>query len=109
MSEITNEELGRRRFQIQKEKAVELAVEKIRRGKHPQWESLSPKDLQILKDILGDIWTITDRTRWESITFSKLSPQNIESLIDIGKKIENNYCTAETAAKFLEDISNDKI
>ena len=109
MSEITNEELGRRRFQIQKEKAVEIAYEKIRRATGQHWESFSPQDRVILKDVLGDIWTRTDRIRWESYTFSTLSGHDVESLIGIGEKIKSGQSTAETAAKSLDDILNHKI
>jgi hypothetical protein len=109
MSEITNEELGRRRFQIQREKAVENAYEKIRRASGPEWESLSPQDREMLKNVLGDMWARTDRIRWESYTFSTLSGHDIDSLIDIGKKIKSGHSTAETAAKSIDEILNHKM
>jgi hypothetical protein len=109
MSEITNEELGRRRFQIQKEKSVENAYEKIRRAREQQWEYLSPQDREILKDVLGEIWTHTDRIRWETYSFSTLSGNDVELLIEIGKKIKDGQSTAETAAKSLDDILKHKI
>jgi hypothetical protein len=44
MSRSTEEDLGRRRFQIQKEKAVEEAYEKIRRSFGQEWQYFSAED-----------------------------------------------------------------
>jgi len=109
MSDITNEELGRRRFQIQKEKAVEDAYEKIRRARGEQWETLSQQDREILHEILGDIWAGTSRTRWDSYAFSILSESDIASLIAVGKKIRNGQRTFGSAEKVLDGILNPKL
>ncbi len=109
MSEITNEELGRRRFQIQKEKAVETAYDKIRRATAQGWESLSSQDREILKEVLGDVWTRTDRVRWESYSFSDLLGSDVKALIEIGKKIKTDRSSAEISEKLLDDIFNNKI
>jgi hypothetical protein len=96
---MTSDELGRRRFQIQKDKAVEDAFEKIRRGLGSEWSSLSSDDSDVLKMVLGEIWMSIDRPRWAMYSFSKLSPENIRSLIALGREI--------TARKsFTDDMLN---
>ncbi len=49
----TDDTLGRRLFQIQKEKAVEDALEKIRHRMGTEWNSVSSSDSEVLKEILG--------------------------------------------------------
>jgi hypothetical protein len=109
MSEITNEELGRRRFQIQREKAVETAYGKIRRATAQDWESLSSEDREILKEVLGDVWTRTERVRWDSYSFSSLLGSDVKTLIEIGRKIKTDRSSADISEKLLDDIFNHKI
>jgi hypothetical protein len=96
---MTSDELGRRRFQIRKEKAVEDAFEKIRHGMGSEWSSISADDSDVLKMVLGEIWMSIDRPRWATYCFSKLSAEDIRSLIALGREI--------TAGKsFTDDMLN---
>ena len=65
MSQTRDEELGRRRFQLVKEQAVEDAVEKIRRAQAVDWPSLCAADCILLREILGDLWICLERKKWE--------------------------------------------
>jgi hypothetical protein len=90
MYETTDDTLGRRLFQVQKEKAVEDAFVKIRHRAGTEWNSIPASDSEILKDILGEVWTSIDRYRWGTYSFSKLSIYDIKSLITIGKSVRAN-------------------
>jgi hypothetical protein len=85
MSRSSEEELGRRRFEVQKTKAVEEAYEKIRRSFGHEWQIFSAEDCAVLREILADIWISVDRTRWNNYCFSTLSQKQIHSLIGMGK------------------------
>jgi len=104
MSDIQSEELGRRRFQIRKEKAVEEACERIRRARKEVWESLSSEDRDALRAILGDTWTRTDNTQWASYAFSALSEKDIEIIIGLGKQALKMTKSPDVIAKTLDDI-----
>ena len=104
MSETTDDNLGRRLFQVQKEKAVENAMEKIRRRMGTGWNSVSRSDSEILKDVLGEVWTSIDRQRWRTYSFSKLSKEEINSLITLGKKMKTQYSLTEENIKQLDII-----
>jgi hypothetical protein len=102
----TDDTLGRRLFQIQKEKAVEDAVEKIRYRMGTEWNSVSSSDSDVLKEILGEVWTSVDRHRWGTYSFSKLSKNDLNSLITIGKEVKAKPPLTNDLLKSLDNILN---
>jgi hypothetical protein len=90
MSRTSEEELGRRRFQLQREQAVEAAVEKIRHAPAAEWHSFSNADYTLLREILGEIWINLEREKWEEYSFSTLTCQDIQDLIALGKKAKGH-------------------
>ena len=104
MTDVTDDNLGRRLFQIQKEKAVEDALEKIRRRTGTEWKAISTADNDILKEILGDLWTSIDRSRWGNYSFSKLSKEDIGALIAKGKYIKNKHAMTDDDLGALDAI-----
>ena len=103
MSHSTEEGLGRRRFQIQKEKAVEDAYEKIRRSFGKDWQVFSVEDCAVLREVLGEIWISVDRECWKDYCFSTLSHKEIISLIAIAKEGLCKKCmTPDTLARLDE-------
>jgi hypothetical protein len=109
MSGTTDDTLGRRLFQIQKEKAVENALEKIRHRLGNEWNSVSSYDSEVLKDILGDVWTSIDRQRWGTYRFSTLSINEISSLVAIGKEVKARPPLTNDLLKSLDIILSQKI
>jgi hypothetical protein len=104
MSRSTEENLGRRRFQIQKEKAVEDAYEKIRRSFGADWQCFSAEDCSMLRDVLGEIWISVERDRWKNYCFSTLSYKDILSLIAIAKEGLCQKCMTPEALDRLDEI-----
>lgn len=104
MTGTTDDNLGRRLFQVQKAKAVEDAIEKIRRGMGTGWSSVSLSDSEILKDILGEVWVSIDRHRWSTYSFSKLSYEDINALIELGKNVTPRYSLSDEKIRQLDNI-----
>ena len=69
MPEAKDEEVGRRLFQIHREKAVEVALEKIRRKMPAEWKSFTSADIDVLKQILGEVWVCIKRSEWDRHLF----------------------------------------
>ena len=86
MPRSNDSDLGRRVFVVQKEKAVENALDKIRRRIGADWCWISPADCDVLKETLGEIWTSIERPRWSTYRFSKLTLADIYSLVAAGKE-----------------------
>ena len=109
MTGTTDDTLGRRLFQVQKEKAVEDALEKIRHTTGIEWNSVSSSDSETLKVILGEVWTSIDRHRWGTYRFSKLSINDIRSLISIGKTVKAKPPLTNEMLNLLDNILYNKI
>jgi hypothetical protein len=104
MYETKDDNLGRRLFLVQKEKAVEDAFEKIRRKMDSEWSSFSTSDCNILKNILGEVWTSIDRHRWGTYSFSKLSKNDIDSIIKIGREVNAKPPLTNDTLKLIDNI-----
>ncbi len=104
MSHSTEDGLGRRRFQVQKEKAVEEAYEKIRRSFGEDWKSFSAEDQKALRHVLGEVWTDVERESWKEYCFSTLSYNEVVSLIAIAKEVQSQKCLTRDALARLDEI-----
>ncbi len=104
MSRSTEEDLGRRRFQVQKEKAVEEAYEKIRRSFGEDWQCFSAEDCKVLRDVLGEIWINVDRECWKDYCFSTLSHNEVQTLITIAKEVLGQKCMTQEAIARLDEV-----
>ncbi len=89
MPEAHDEEVGRRLFQIHKEKAVEVALEKTRRKMPLEWKSFTSSDVDVLKYILGEAWVSIKRSEWEDISFATLTKKDLEAIICVAKQVSN--------------------
>jgi hypothetical protein len=99
MPHTSDDTLGRRRFQIQREKAVEEAVEKIRRSTDAAWESFIDADYTALRELLGELWMYLERQKWEQYAFSTLTRQDICDILALGK---GEKCHSVSCAKLEE-------
>ena len=97
MPEVRDEEVGRRLFQIHKEKAVEVALEKIRRKMPLEWKAFTSSDVDILKYILGEAWVCIKRSEWEGISFAKLTQKDLKAIIEIANQVSSKEKPEKTA------------
>ena len=84
MSPSTEDNLGRRRFLLHRDKAVEHALERIRRAPDSGWGMLSPEERAGLKEALAEIWENGDREHWHQYSFSLVTKFDILTLITLG-------------------------
>lgn len=104
MSPIPADNLGRRRFQLQKEKAVEEALDKIRRTLGPAWYEFSDDEGESLREILGEIWISVERTRWNSYSFTRLKKPDVSQLLTTRNKIRNGEATIDQVSGYLDSV-----
>jgi hypothetical protein len=106
MPEVTEDERGRRIFQIHRELAVETAIEKIRQNIGQDWKLYSASDIDIMKFILGECWIFMARQRWGRCTFTRLSKDDLDSLIKIGKELKRDERLEGDAVREAIEILN---
>jgi hypothetical protein len=97
MPDITNDERGRRIFQLHKEKAVETALERIRLNPKSDWATFSQQDIKSLTTILGETWVSVERSTWEQCSFSRLTRRGLDEIIRIGNDVKSERMREETA------------
>ena len=96
MPRTSDDTLGRRRFQLQKEQAVEAAVMKIRHAPDAEWNTFSDTDYTRLREILGELWINLEHEKWEEYSFSTLTRQDIRNLITLGTGPQGHALTSAT-------------
>ena len=104
MPEITADERGRRVFQIQKEKAVENAIEKIRLNLGQDWKLFSPSDIKMIEYLLGEVWIIIGKQKWQGLAFTRLKQSDIDEIIHIGKGMNREGKPEQTTINRVVDI-----
>lgn len=109
MPDVTDDERGRRVFQIHREMAVEKALEKIRQNIGQDWKIYSAKDIDLLTYLLGESWISISRRTWDSFAFTRLSRENLDEIIQIGKEVKGKKRLENDAisdvVKILENVS----
>jgi hypothetical protein len=91
MSRTTDDNLGRRRYLLHRDKAVEHALERIRHAPHAGWETLTPQEHAGLKAALTEIWESCGRERWQQYCFSTLSKDDLLRLIGIVAQAKGRF------------------
>jgi hypothetical protein len=93
MPHTNDEELGRRRFQLFREQAVESAIEKIRHAPAAEWQSFSQPEYTLLREILGELWISLARETWERYAFSTLTGRDLRDLLLLGHQARGHAMT----------------
>ena len=101
----TNEDnLGRRRFLLHREKAIEHALERVRHAVGSGWDTLSSEERTALKSCLAEIWMNTTYERWHQYCFSTLTKQDIQELVALSKDIETRHHLTDETFRLSEAI-----
>ena len=98
MPDVSDQERGRRVFQVQKEKHAEEALEKVRKSLGEGWKRYTLGEIRTLKFILGETWVFTDRRAWEGYSFARLTRDDLDGILSIGKAVEKKEKTEHDAA-----------
>lgn len=99
MPDVARGEIGRRVFQLKKEKSVEEALAIIRNSNADDWRSLSEEDIGHIRRMLGDLWVYIDRTTWEHYSFSTLKCHEIGIIIRTGRAVSKGKLQEKAAVE----------
>jgi hypothetical protein len=104
MPDISDQERGRRFFQLQKEKHAEEALEKARKSLGDGWKVFTLQDVKILRAMLGEAWVFTDRKVWESYSFARLTREDMDAILRIGWSVQRKEISETDAAKEVSGV-----
>jgi hypothetical protein len=104
MSTSTEDNLGRRRYLLLRDMAVEQALEKIRRAPDSAWGTLSPEERSGLRDVLTEVWETCERRRWQQYCFSTLAKADLLRLISLGNDIKARHHLADETRAAVDAI-----
>lgn len=100
-SDVTDEEIGMRTFQIRKARAVERAMERMRQGLRSEWSLLSLAEVEALGWVLGELWAYVARAEWEDLHFSKLKTEDLRVILGHAREIANHE---RNTVEVLQDV-----
>ncbi len=80
-SDITDEEIGMRTFQLRKARAVERATDRMRQGLGSGWALLSPEEIEALRYVLGELWAYIAHSEWDDLRFSTLDMADVRQIL----------------------------
>jgi hypothetical protein len=106
MPEVSSEEIGRRMFELQKERTVEDTIDKIRLMRGVQWTSLPPTDKEMVKHILGEAWVSMERRQWDRCVFSRLTEDDLELMVRLGRELHAEKKDEITALNEVIEVLN---
>lgn len=104
MSPINEDNLGRRRFLLHRDKAVEHALERVRHAGKSEWEFLSAEERATLKSGLAEIWINTTHERWHQYCFSTLTRKDILELVALCRDIKVHHRLTDETFRSSEAI-----
>ena len=104
MPDVSRTEIGRRMFQLQKEKAVEKVIEKIRQKIGSEWKSFSERDVHLLERLLEAAWVNTDKTAWEKIRFATCSKEDVQRVLSVARGIDLEKVSQHAVAEEVEKV-----
>ena len=82
---------GSKKSATHPDRAVEQALERIRRSPGAEWEMLSPEERAGLKAALTGIWENCGRDRWEQYCFSTLTKLDLLTLIALVSGMQGRH------------------
>ena len=106
MPQTSNDQLGRRRFQLKKEQAIEEAIEKIRRAPFVDWPDFCGEECRELRRVLGELWIYVGKEKWEGYTFSTLTQNDLRRLLLLGERGEDHVWSHELIAEMDAILSH---
>jgi hypothetical protein len=81
--DVTDEDVGRRAVEIRRERAVERALERLRKGVADDWRRLTVRDVERLRWALGELWGHVPHTQWDDLRFSSRNYDDVQLLLEM--------------------------
>lgn len=102
--DVDDESLGIRLHDVNRERAIERSMERVRHGLHSDWFYLTGDDHMNLRWVLGELWAITDRDEWDQLHFGKLRLNEVRRLVSAGDRLRRHGASATGVLQDAADM-----
>lgn len=86
-SDVTDEEIGMRTYQIRKARAVERSLARMRQGLQPEWSKFTEPEIEMVSWILGELWAYVPHSEWEELHFGLLSVTDVRKVLNHAREM----------------------
>jgi hypothetical protein len=86
----TDESLGIRLHEVNRQRAVERAIERLRAGLKADWHYLTQDDIANLDFLLGEIWSVKSRDEWDGLHFGFLGIDQVRRVISHADRLRRH-------------------
>lgn len=88
--DVSDEEIGMRTFQMRKARAIERAMERLRKGLDLEWAKFSNAEIEALGYIFGELWAYVAHDEWDRLRFSTLDTTDVRRLLNLARELVNH-------------------
>lgn len=88
--DVSDEEIGMRTFQMRKARAIERAMERLRKGLSHEWAKFSNAEIEALGYILGELWAYIAHDEWDNLQFSTMETADVRRLLNLARELVNH-------------------
>ena len=88
--DVNDEDIGMRTFQIRKSKAVERAIDHLRHGLGPEWNSFTEREVEELEWLFGEVWAYVRRAQWDELRFGSVSSGDAVKLLGLATELRRH-------------------
>ena len=89
--DVTDEDIGRRAVEIRRERAVERALERLRKGVAEDWRRLTVRDVERLRWALGELWEYVPHSQWDDLRFSSRNYHDVQALLEMAAELTQTH------------------
>ncbi|MBC7266603.1 MAG: hypothetical protein H5T75_06495 [Coriobacteriia bacterium] len=104
-----DESLGRRRYLVTKQRAVERSLERWRQGLKADWHLLSRDEVASMAFVAGELWATLSRDEWEQMHFSKLGLHETRVIVAHADRLRHGARREETLEQVMRLIEQARV
>jgi hypothetical protein len=106
--DVTDEDIGRRTVEIRRSRAVDRAIERLRKGVGTSWKQLTTRDVERLRWGLGELWGYIPHSDWEDIRFSMLRVEDAKELLELCAELADSHTTTIVLDRMAEMLQRER-
>jgi hypothetical protein len=106
--DVTDEDIGRRTVEIRRARAVDRAIERLRKGAGSSWKQLNVRDVERLRWGLGELWGYMPHSQWDELRFSSLKIDETKEFLGLCVELAEAHTTTVVLDRMAEMLQRQR-